>query len=153
MLFECIQEELKSEVESGRISVVPDPAPFFGVLGRRFPIGMNRIAWEKVREMHRVDVLAQPREIASEELRTLFVSHSAAVRSWLDAAEVAPLSRVIWVGDMTDVALEMSRERLLGLLPILFSLPQHSYALPPDGSWCLNYVMEGALYFARAVCL
>jgi hypothetical protein len=70
--------------------------------------------------------------------------------SWLRDEGILTGEEVVWVGDSTDFGLCMTAATLLECFPRLFSLPQHSYALPRDGSWCLNYVMEGELFFARA---
>ena len=39
---------------------------------------------------------------------------------------------------------------LLECFPEIFALPQHTYVLPETGSWCLNYTMEGQLFFGVA---
>lgn len=150
-MFEYLREELESELRSGRVSVAGDPDQFFALLGKRFPVGLNRIAWEKVSNRRSVEVLPEPRAISSDELRTLLVPCRDDVQSWLDDVELEETGdQVVWIGDSTDAALAMSKSALLEFFPILFSFPQHSYALPRDASWCLNYVMEGELFFGRA---
>ena len=149
-MLHYVQEELGEELSSGRLSILRDSGPLFGLLGKRFPIGLNRIAWERVKEKQLIEVLPEPRQIASHELRALLAEHQATVRQWLEDEGVSKDARVIWLGDMTDAALEMSRDDLVEFFPVLFSFPQHSYVLPRDGCWCLNYVMEGELFFGRA---
>jgi hypothetical protein len=80
----------------------------------------------------------------------MLAEHKMAVKSWFDEAGVESAAHVVWIGDNTDIALEMSAEALLEFFPVLFSFPQHSYVLPADGAWCLNYVLEGELFFAKA---
>jgi len=147
-MFEYIQDELGEELSSGRLIATPDSEPFFFLLGGQFPIGHHRIAWEKVKDKHCAEVLAQPRMIGSDELREMLLRYREVVRGWLSGIDSE--SRVVWIGDMTEPALEMSKHDLLAHFHVLFSFPQHSYALPRDASWCLNYVMEGELFFARA---
>ena len=149
-MLEYIKEELAAELISGRLSIVNDPDALFARLGERFPIGLNRISWEKVAIRQRIEVVPVPRPIASDELRVMLSQHKADVQRWLDQAGVEPRTQVFWIGDSTDAALAMSRQDLVEFFPVLFSFPQHSYALPDDGSWVLNYVMEGELFFAEA---
>ena len=113
-------------------------------------MGLDRIAWDKVATKRSADVLPQPMQVSSDDLQARLSEHRGRVRRWFAEAGVEPTQPVVWLGDMTDIALQLSSGDLLDLFPVLFSLPQHSYALPPDASWCLNYVMEGELFFAQA---
>ncbi len=151
-MFHLIQSDLDPQIRSGELIIVPDTGPFFDVLAERFPIGLNRISWEELNKKKHIDVIARPREITSDELRSLLSAHRALIRHWLDSEAIAQNTEVMWIGDDTEVGLKMTRETLLDLFPVLFSFPQHSYALPADGAWCLNYIMEGELFFAAAGC-
>lgn len=143
-------EPLQEELSSGRLSVVAGAEPWFAVLRRRFPEGHNRIAWERVEGARQLCVLDGNRQITSAELRSLLSERGAAVSRWFDEEGIDVRSPVLVLGDMAEVALRMTVADLVRLFPVLFSFPQHSYALPSDGSWCLNYEMEGTLTLARS---
>lgn len=130
--------------------MIENSSVFYDAISERFPIGMNRIEWQNVRLKEQIDILPEPREISAEELQGLLTQHMPTVRRWLDQAGVGPSDDVFWTGDMCDPALKMTAQLLVELFPVLFSFSQHSYALPEDASWCLNYVMEGELFFAKS---
>jgi hypothetical protein len=149
-MFTYLKEELAAPLASGAISVRVDVDAVFGIIGKHFPIGLNRIAWEKAAPKRRLEILSEPREIESGELCSILAAYKETIREWFAEEGIDPANRALWVGDDTDVALAMTTETLVEYFPVLFSFPQHSYALPEGGTWCLNYVMEGELLFAQA---
>lgn len=127
---------------------VNDSRPFFDLLEKRYPIGLNRIAWEKHSGTARDEVFTgDESQKSSDEVRDALSARQQMVREWFDSAQVPMEASVTWFGDNTDLALEMPVARLLELFPGLFSFPQHGYALGENGDWCLNYTMEGELFF------
>lgn len=152
-MLDFIKEALPQEFAAGRLVVLEAPDPFLDLLGARFPMGLNRIAWEKVPGHHRLSVWDGGRDIESRELGLRLAKCRVTMQEWLSEVghhTADDSTSVVWLGDMTDVGLEFSCEKSVELFPVLSSFPQHSYVLPRDGSWCLNYVMEGELFFGRA---
>jgi len=146
-MFKYIEERLRSEIDAGRISIVTDVEPWFDRIGSRFPTGINRIAWEKVANKAQVEVFSETRAVNSDELEVILGRHRSTIIEWFDRKGVDLDSEVVWLGDDTDVGLRMQVKVLVQYFPVLFSLPQHSYVLPLVGTWCMNYVMEGELFF------
>jgi len=151
MFDDDIQELIAAWLASGTIRPFDDGQPVFDTIERQFPIGLNRIAWEKVSSKQREEIFP----VASggkqpEDVERRLGACRERVASWLRTDGVALDAEIVWVGDNTDGGLSMTVETMLACFPKLFSLPQHAYVLPLDGAWCLNYVMEGELFYARA---
>jgi len=147
-VFSYVEAALQREIPSGSMIAI-DPEPWFDAINARFPVGMNRIAWEKVARKDWIAVLASPRQIASDELERLLAIQRSTVEKWLLEANVALDSDVGWIGDSADKGLRMKCDLMLDRFPLLMSFPQHSYVLPVSADWCLNYVMEGDLFFGH----
>ena len=151
MFDDDTRERLAPELEERTIVEFAEPQAIFDLIEKRFPVGINRIAWERVRAKEYAEVFPVATGCKkTEEVEERLVLHRNQVRRWVESAEIAADDMVAWVGDSTDIGFRMSVETLLACFPRLFSLPQHSYVLPKDGAWCLNYVMEGELFFAKA---
>ncbi len=121
--------------------------PFFDLLETWFPIGFNRIRWDMVEQHRFVKILPEPRSIAPHELRAALEKHVPLVRTWVREYGTGDHERVTWIGDSTDTGLDMPLESAVSALPELMAMAQHTYILCPARQWCLNYVMEGTLYF------
>jgi hypothetical protein len=139
-------EQLGDEIAAGRIVRIASD-PWFELIESNFPVGLNRIMWDRVKLKQVIDVLPSPRTISSDELRALISDRLSEVKDWLARARVSPTQSLIWIGDDSADGLRMDVPALLEHLPYLMSFPQHSYVLPENGAWCLNYVMEGQLVF------
>lgn len=67
------------------------------------------------------------------------------------AAGLGQDDRCVLFGDsVTEVAFELSFGDLLDLFPSIFALPQATYVLTADASWCFAYTFEGDMYFAKS---
>jgi hypothetical protein len=146
-----VLEGLKSCIEKGQIQVEGESDKYYRLIGSKFPIGLNRIDWRGVGEHLTFDVLPVlnegiPREV--ERIKLTDCRH--VIRGWFDSAGICLQEEIIWTGDETKVSLHMNIETLLEVYPRLFNCPQHHYVLPLTGEWCLNYAMEGQLYFGKA---
>ena len=151
MFEDDIRETVKPWIEKGEVREFPDTQPVFDTVERQFPSGLNRIAWEKVRAKQYEEIFAVATGgKKTDEIDARLAARRERVREWFRNEQIPTNAEVVWVGDSTDFGLVMTVEALLECFPKLFALPQHSYALPRDGSWCLNYVMEGELFFAKA---
>lgn len=151
MFDDDIREAVDRLIGSGEAREFSEIQPVFDTVEKRFPAGLNRIAWEKVRSKQHEEVFpVATGGKKTEDIEARLSARRERVRSWLRDESILADEEVVWVGDSADFGLCMTVGTLLEWFPRLFSLPQHSYALPRDGSWCLNYVMEGELFFARA---
>lgn len=136
------------DLRAGLASTVEDVNPLFRTIERSFPTTGNRISWDGLSDVRRADVFpARSGGRHASEVQRRLEAHRATLAGWLESAGVAADVEVVWLGDDTSMGLRMPLGLLLDRFPALFSLPQHSYVVPIDGIWCLNYVMEGALYF------
>ena len=123
----------------------------FDVIEKRFPAGLNRIAWEKVSSKQYEEIFpVATGGKKTEEIEARLSARRDHVVRWMQSEGISASAEIVWVGDSTDFGLCMTVSTMLECFPRLFSLPQHSYALPRNGAWCLNYVMEGELFCAKA---
>jgi len=149
-MFCDLEEALKDEIGAGHIAVVPDVTAAFGALDAKFPTRPSRIAWERIGDRQEIDVLSSPRTISSDELQAELAAHRASVESWFVSLGIDAETEVMWLGDMCDSGFRMPLAVFFEHFELLFSMPQHSYVLPDDARWCLNYVMEGQLFFGMS---
>jgi hypothetical protein len=144
-------QELKLWIDAGQVQVEGGNQKYFDILETQYPIGLNRIDWRGVREHLSFDVFPIRKEpMAGDETEQRLASCLNMLLEWLKSSGIALQEQVVWVGDVSNISLHTTIETLLELYPLLFSWPQHSYVLPLTGQWCLNYTMEGQLFFGRA---
>lgn len=148
MFDEDIMEIADVDLKAGVAAIVHHVAPVFQSIERHFPTTGNRISWDELPEVRQADVFpARSGARHAHEVQQQLERQRATLASWFGGAGLADQVEATWVGDGTSIGLRLSIGLLLERFPALFSLPQHSYVIPTDGLWCLNYVMEGALYF------
>lgn len=128
----------------GAFRIDPDAAKYVVRLQAMFPFVGSQIDWEKV-----------PGAVS----RSVDASDTAAYRKQTkelisDARRLGGLddeTRIIVVGDsQLEVAIELSLRQFEDALDDFLDVPQHTYALAPDASWCLALTMEGYLDFGRS---
>lgn len=148
-MYEYIKEKLGKEIEEGKFLVEESSDAQFDLLDERFPMGLNRIDWDRIGNKEHINV-GRPEgtsEVLSDEVEKRLNLYRETVKGWLFSNSISELQEVFWVGDSTDESLKMSVGTLIEKFPVLFSFPQHSYVIPSDGKWCLNYTMEDELFF------
>lgn len=144
-------EELTPWIDAGRVKVDAETNNYFRLLGNKYPIGVNRIDWRGVRPHLAFDVFPIAREVITGEGKEKTLAECRNILlSWFNSNLIDLQERVVWIGDDSNVSLHTTIETLLEFYPLLFSWPQHSYVLPLTGQWCLNYTMEGQLFFGKA---
>jgi hypothetical protein len=146
-LFTYIKDRLARQINSGEVRVIVDTNEWYDRLARAFPTGINRIAWEQVASKKHVEVFSGARATSSDEVEEMLATHREMIARWFIEMGIEQNSEVVWVGDDSDCGLRMSLRMFLSHFPLLFSMPQHSYVLSDRGDWCLNYTMEGELFF------
>lgn len=146
-----VLEELKPWINAGQVRIEPESNKYYQLLASKYPIGVNRIDWRGVRNYLVFDVLPADKGVTTgEEEETMLAKHRNILLDWFHTNGISLRECVVWTGDSTNVSLHMTIETLLKLYPHLFSWPQHHYVFPETGEWCLNYTMEGQLFFGRA---
>lgn len=138
-------ELIEEEIQSGNIKLEDDDQ-YFDMLGNRFPVGGTGIAWSKVPN-HQYFNLLELKDDTDNYGKMLHESFQKIV-SFLDQNED---QEVVIIGDgVLDVAIRVPFRKLIDLHYEVFTLPQHTYILPPDASWCINFTFEHDLFFGIA---
>lgn len=147
----ALEEELLLElahwIRTGEIQVERDNQPFFDRVDEAFPISFSRIDWSAVPG---ADVLPPPR--TREQGNIDLGAHMPAIRAFLQKAEnvlgIDAETMVLVLGDgQMDTVLRMRYDLLCEHLEEILGLPQHTYVIPEDASWCINYTFEDDLFF------
>ena len=150
---EDLLSELQSGIDRGDFRLIDNTDEWTERLSQSFPFELNRIRWDKVTDRHWLEPL--PRARGEEKTPELFYARSAQrIAEFVEinfARERIELDEgAIWIGDSVDFALEITPTVFLRNTTKLLSYPQHSYLVPPDVRWCLNYTQEDVLYFGRS---
>ena len=123
--------------------VVENQESWFEVLENMFPIGLNRIAWQKVSEseMLHIGSISENKAEAKEKVLN-FMTSKFRQNNVCEDEQIMVLS---------DGALEntysVKASDLKEVFEHIFFLPQHTYVIPKNGQWCLNYTFEDDLFF------
>lgn len=140
-------------IETGAIKVERENNQYFALIESKYPVCVNRIEWLWVQNHISGDVF--PAEVSDtgitgEEKEAKLCDWKNTIDKWLTSYGVKHSDEIILVGDGGNATFRMSIAVLLDCYPLLFSLPQHTYVLPADAAWCLNYTMEGQLFLGKA---
>jgi hypothetical protein len=143
--------ELAPWVSNGRISVEKGSESYFSLIESKYPIGVNRIDWSRIRNSLFHEVVPFDLPSYSLEYRLDKLTHLRPVLlDWFLKNAIRLDKDVIVVGDNSNVALHMSLNTVLDCYKVLFTSSQHMYVLPPTGDWCLHYTLEDTLNFGWA---
>lgn len=141
-------EDLELWARSGKIRFRRSNQEFFDLLEQCYPIGQNRIDWRGVRPHSVLHVISNRHvSIEFEDHIRILTSFRAAISGWILDRGIDGFEHIVWIGDGCDLSLLMTVSTFLECFPVLFSWPQHHYVLFSQGKWCLNYTMEGQLFF------
>jgi type III secretion system FlhB-like substrate exporter len=139
---EIIYQEANNLITNKLIEIEADSTKYFDKVESVFPVDMNRIAWEKV--VNRIEEFPGKSLNELEELKKF-------ITNFINKYNITLAKKVIYFGDNINIAIQMSLETFLNNLDIFCTIPQHTYLIPEDISWCFNYTFEGYLYFGFAV--
>ncbi len=131
-------QDLSSDIECGNIIVSDDFDQWFDKIWKNFPFTGSKIAWSKVPESIELEIDKKDYE---ESIVSFFINitHKAGV----DESDV-----LVVVGDSSmNFSLQSHKDTLSKILLYIVSMPQHTYIIPIDSSWCLCYTMEGYMSF------
>lgn len=141
---EELLEDLQREHPAPEIAVEPSSDAYFALLQRRFPVRGSKIDWDRV-------PAARVRRADLADSEKYFEEASAFAEEVWSSEQLDPALLVVVVGDSAmKSALSMSLQTLRSCLPGILRMPQHTYVLPPDASWCMVFTMEGDLCFGHA---
>ncbi|PJZ76222.1 hypothetical protein CH365_15490 [Leptospira neocaledonica] len=132
--------ELGERIKGGEIRVIDDNAVFFSEIREGFPQGFNRIDWSKI--PHNFDSILPGNDF--KEKLIYFVS------DFLKKNNLTRNGPVIYFGDAIDIAFEISLTCFYSISDRLFAVPQHSYVIDKDVSWCFNHTFEDEMYIGRS---
>jgi hypothetical protein len=131
---------LKPEIEARQIVVFANSDQYFRALEEYFPLFGSKIDWSKV-----FCACEEKINYNQFEMSVLGFFDKAAEALGLHAA-----SAMIFIGDSAmDVALSTTAEIMRRYLIDVVDMPQHTYIVPQDVSWCLSYTMEGNMAYGR----
>ena len=123
---------------------IKDGECYIEILEENFPFRLGRIDWLDLPHHRHRKVNFEDREVAQKQVLQFLddVKHSA---------RISEKSEIILI---SDSALKHDYQLPFYLLSkcidSTFFLPQHTYIIPPDASWCLNYTFENDLFFGLA---
>jgi hypothetical protein len=135
---------LADDISAGLVSV-EDESDVVASLNALYPMGLNRIAWERV-----PNALGRPassRENTGADFPTILEFFNEFIRT----AGLADSELVRVVGDnVTTVAFVMPVSTIRKHLASFLELPQATYIVTRDAKWCFNYTFEDDAYFGKA---
>ncbi len=143
---EELLEELQRKLSSAgsQLEVQPSSAEYFVVLQERFPVYGSKIDWESVPG-------ARIESIDTADSENYFERAEIFANEVWNAEGIDCERSVVVIGDSAmDVALKMPLHALRSCLRRILAMPQHSYVLASDASWCMSFTMEGDVSFAYA---
>jgi hypothetical protein len=138
--------ELSSDIDAANIAVLQEDARVFLQLSTKFPTSIFGIAWEKVPEQ---------RFISSPDPKPSIEEYLPAIKGFLarfaEQAHLEAGTPMYVIGDgVTDVAFKIGFGVFLKYAYQFFRIPQHTYLVTQDYSWCFCFTFEGDMYFGKA---
>ncbi len=151
ILEEELLQALQSDINSGSIRVISESQQYADLISQNFPFVGNKIDWSKV-PGHTVAQLDWRKGYMHAEKSIEKLEYIDAIFSFFDnilrKTHTPDVTDLIVLGDGTmDIALQLPAGILRKHLLDVVELPQHTYIIPPDVSWCLTYTTEGYMDF------
>jgi hypothetical protein len=153
--YKTIEDELLqkmgSDVATGSIQIVQDSQQFVSLISQNFPFVGSKISWSRVPD-HIVSQVEWQDDFSQTENKTEISTYADAILGFFDnamkATQSADNADIIVLGDSAmNIALHLSAGTLRKYLLDIVDLPQHTYVIPPDASWCLTFTLEGYMDF------
>lgn len=143
-----IQVLLDVAVANGEMRYETDSASYFDLLSKKFPVTFSRIDWTKVPDKVSISAF-QDKQRGVFDMK----HHLEESMKFIQDLEpqIAGVETIILIGDNAIVgAYLMDFITLKKYFPYICMLSQHTYLIPVEIHWCLNYTMEDDLYFGFA---
>ncbi len=136
-------EALRADIAAGDVVVRRPDDAFVAVIQERYPFSGSQIDWSRVPGA----VVRHEDPTASE----LFFGEAERFLDGIVQSEgIGADQQVVVLGDSAMAfALVTTLGVLARWLADVLALPQHTYVMAPDGSWCFVFTMEGDLCFGH----
>lgn len=141
---EELRQELQREYPGSTIVVDPSSSGYFDMLRRRFPVRGSKIDWDRV-------PMAKVRRVATSSSEQYFDDAEEFAEEIVGSERLDREREVVVIGDSAmEGALRMPLFAFRSFLRSILRMPQHTYVLDADATWCLVFTMEGDLCFGYA---
>jgi hypothetical protein len=138
-----IEAEFEEYIQQGVIEIC-NPNAYFIVIEDNFPMGLNRIAWEKVKEHHFLDL---SNISTTKEQQKRKVVHDF-FRNVEQMYPIIAQKKFIIIGDNAlHQGYKMGWDIVQKSAHFFIDYPQHTYIIEEEGTICINYTFEDELYF------
>ncbi len=130
------------EIERKEVIIVDEIEQYADLILNNYPQGLNRIDWNEN------NLVLIKEEAYSEEFWKKVIKKKLS-----EICKVYNLgnSEFVVLGDnLINKAYKMTFNVFLEIFWSFFSIPQHTYVISDDGSFCINYTFEDELYFGKA---
>lgn len=135
-------------VANGEMKYETDSATYFDLLSKKFPVTYSRIDWTKVPDKESISVF-QDKQLGMFDMKHHLEESMHFIQNL--EPQIAKVDTIILIGDNAVVgAYSMDFITLKKYFPYICMLSQHTYIIPTDAHWCLNYTMEDDLHFGFA---
>jgi len=142
--------DLEAEISAGAVALIEDAVPLYEKLLEVFPHRAARIDWGRVPGAVHLDGPPE-RATSNFQLRepaTELREFWGRVRLTYN---IGNETEVIVLGDgLVSFALRLRVKILTDHLVDILSIPQHTYVVPVDFSWCFHYTVEDEAYWGVA---
>lgn len=135
-------EIFKISVLQGYTIIHHNNTVFFEILEEKFPIGFNRIDWNKHKEYFSESLGNTKNQTEKEEHIKFFLNKIS-----ISFPELKQEKVIVFGDNSIDLAYEMNFEVFVKHAHLFFELPQHTYVLFTESMKCLNYTFEDVIYF------
>jgi hypothetical protein len=141
---EELMDVLQREFAGNAITIEASSTQYFSLLQARFPMRGAKIDWDRL-------TTAKVRRVHTSNGEQYINDAMMFARETIETEQLDLTSQVVAIGDSAmDKSLKMPISTLLLCLPNIVAMPQHTYILATDASWCLAFTMEGDLCFGFA---
>lgn len=136
-------EFLSEYLTSGEVEYLNDSTIFFQMLVTNYPIGFYRIDWNQVKNkiefyigLNYPESIQPIKDCINKIILKCLINDDEFVYVCFDG--------------ITEGAFKMRWNTFKEYAHEILTTPQHTYVIPEDASWCLNYTSENYLYFGYA---
>jgi hypothetical protein len=138
-----LEKKLSDLIRTEKVKILNNEF-FFELLEKNYPIGLNRIGWEKV-DKKILKILDNDslnnENVIKKEIEKFFKQIISSYPKIVDEMVVA------FGDEAINQAYQMSFDLFQKFSWDFFSLPQHTYVLTQTIIKCINFTFEGELYF------
>lgn len=133
---------LTDDYEKGYVQYINDSHQYFVVIMQKYPISSYRINWNDIQHIsfHISEKYPLSKHEIKKNIECIFNENGINEQENI---------YVLFDGYI-EGCLYMTVREFYTHCTELLTFPQHTYVIPKDASWCLNYTMEHDLFFGYA---